>query len=76
MSLRHCIAGTFEEVFQHANFVVFKCQLGAIDKITLLRGAKGEEFAGHFQAMLDAFAALGVESAAANVDASVQTKVS
>ena len=52
------ITGTFEEVFQFENFVVFKCSIGEIDQMTLLRGAKGEDFANHFQSMLDAFTAL------------------
>ena len=38
--------------------VVFKCDVGEIDQMTLLRGAKGEEYAGHFQSMLDALIAL------------------
>jgi hypothetical protein len=51
-------AGTFEEVFHHTTFVVFKCDISGVDKIALLRGAKGEEYATKFQNMLDAFTAL------------------
>lgn len=50
--------GTFEEMFQHESLVVFKCSIGEIDQMTLLRGAKGEEYADNFKTMLDSFAAL------------------
>jgi len=69
------IGGSFEEMFHHESLVVFKCSIGEIDQMTLLRGAKGEDYATHFQTMLDSFAALGIESAASNIEASVQSKV-
>ena len=62
-------------MFSLHNFVVYKCNIGAIDKITLFRGAKGEDFANQFQTLLDTLSKLGIEKAAANIDSKMQSKV-
>jgi hypothetical protein len=62
--------------FQRGAFMVFHFTIGAVDKATLLRMAKGDEFAEKFSTLLDCLHFLGVEAALHTIDAKILVKVS
>ncbi|KAJ1402218.1 hypothetical protein B484DRAFT_424466, partial [Ochromonadaceae sp. CCMP2298] len=55
------IKATLEKVFQQDAFVVVRVQVVEVDKLMLLRGAKGEEFAANFESLLTSLHHLGLD---------------
>lgn len=58
------IHASFRKVFQSGSFVVLKVQIQDVDKLTLVLGAKGPEFASSFSTLLSSLTSLGLEATA------------
>eukprot|EP00619_Florenciella_sp_RCC1007_P009136 CAMPEP_0205905108 /NCGR_PEP_ID=MMETSP1325-20131115/1150_1 /ASSEMBLY_ACC=CAM_ASM_000708 /TAXON_ID=236786 /ORGANISM="Florenciella sp., Strain RCC1007" /LENGTH=201 /DNA_ID=CAMNT_0053270989 /DNA_START=52 /DNA_END=657 /DNA_ORIENTATION=+ len=66
---------SMDQKFQKGPFVVLRVHVDSIDTDTLLRSAKGAEFADTFSTMLECFRTLGIEQGLATVKEQVNTKV-
>lgn len=62
--------------FQRGAYMVFHFTINAVDKATLLRMSKGDEFAERFNTLLECLHFLGVEAALHSIDAKILGKVS
>lgn len=69
------IRATVTKSFQKKLYVVLRMELHEIDKLTLLRSAKGTEFAATFEKLLECLGTLGIENALTSIDANILQKV-
>mmetsp|Transcript_988 Transcript_988/g.1646 ORF Transcript_988/g.1646 Transcript_988/m.1646 type:complete len:207 (+) Transcript_988:105-725(+) len=62
------ISASQEKVFQKGAFVVIRLQISEVDKIKLLRKAKGDEFSASFEVLLHSLNMLGLDAANSQID--------
>ena len=69
------ISATMATSYQHKAYAVVRIQINEVDKHTLLKAAKGDEFIDKFETMLHCFQDLGITQALDTVNSTILTKV-